>query len=94
MRAASLADFTYVEKMQFMPEASRATPHEVGVARPILRSVHAALRRGTGTRLRTRARTISASTDHGPGPTIKRNSTLMSWAYSERTSCSTAQMPI
>ena len=49
---------------------------------------------GASVRFRTRALAISASTDQGPGPTAKRKITLMSWAYSDRTSCSTAQIPI
>src|SRR5262249_19260589 len=34
-----------------------------------------------------------ASSDHLPGPASRRNRQLISWAYSDRTSCKTAQMP-
>src|SRR5438067_3646130 len=42
--------------------------------------------------VRSRART--ASSDHFPGPLIRRKSTTMICAYSERISCSTAHTPI
>src|SRR5215471_16169051 len=34
-----------------------------------------------------------ASSDHSPGPFTMRNMTVRIWAYSDRTSCSTAQNP-
>src|SRR6478609_4021411 len=40
------------------------------------------------------ARAITASRDHGPGPAMSRNRTLMTCAYSDRISCRTAHMPI
>src|SRR5262249_30177429 len=49
---------------------------------------------GRATGLPCHLRAQRASSDQGPGPAHRRKATVSNWAYSERTSCKTAQKPV